>query len=484
MYLQTLNLIKKIIGFLNNRSRLFTFTVTFLIFLILHEYKNILVFPYDSYEYWALSNPETFLNFPINIRGYFYPLLLMPANYLSSIVGEYGIYIYRIYSSLIYSLVVSFILPNFYLKVFGGMISFIRITIVSLFITFFFPGIILYPLSDFPAFIMLIIIITLIFSPNFNKYLYVKIFIAGVLSYGVYNTRTIYLFPILLITILFPIFLKCSKIIRIKLFFIFIIGFALSSVPQIIINKKNYNTLSPAVISNTNNKSLFALQLMWGITMQKYATYIITIDKGVGLYYMDTSGVQLFESEKLSPEKVSVKNYMNLVINNPMHFIGTYSRHIINGMDLRDGEVYVREQTNPRNLLSFLNFSIIFVGIWIFYIRYTFKKYAVLSSQFSKERLPAINYSFILFIVLIAPVITIIPGAIETRFFLPCYILIYTTIAFNTSLTEFLNFTKKNFLRFLIIFLISFSLFSSITLNTISNKQIGIDLKYKFYKPE
>lgn len=115
MYIRILDFIKKIIDLINKSSRFFSFIVTFLIFLILHEYKNILVFPYDSYEYWELSNPEKFLNFPISIRGYFYPLILMPANFLSSIVGDYGIYVYRIYSSIIYSLVISFLLPSFYI---------------------------------------------------------------------------------------------------------------------------------------------------------------------------------------------------------------------------------------------------------------------------------------------------------------------------------------------------------------------------------
>ena len=114
------------------------------------------------------------------------------------------------------------------------------------------------------------------------------------------------------------------------IFLILIAGGSLASVPQSIINLRNYNKFTPMVQANSDDKSLFALQLMWGITVQRYSTFMISPSEGTGMYAIDPAGAKIFEKENLSPDTVNIKKYFQLLVKHPLFFIGSYTRHIIN----------------------------------------------------------------------------------------------------------------------------------------------------------
>lgn len=179
------------------------------------------------------------------------------------------------------------LLPNIFVSLIGGKTSFIRRLFTPACVAIFFPGLIAYPLSDLPAICLIITSLALIVYASKQNFLLCGIALAlfsGVASYGAYNTRTIYLFTIALLIFLIPTLILREKrtIIRIALTFFFIIGVILTSIPQSLINLKYLNTPTPFVIANFNNTSLFANQLKWGITVQRYETgYIPDIESNI-----------------------------------------------------------------------------------------------------------------------------------------------------------------------------------------------------------
>ena len=495
MNLKKNNQLETTFDFMQKHEKIFAITITSIVFMVLHQITNATTYPYDAGLYWDLSSPSTFFNFPTNIRGYFYPFLLLPAHAIAEISGDLAPYAFRIYSSILYAFALTIVLPSFYVRVFGGKISLLRRLIVPLLVATLFRGVVIYPLSDLPSFILIVGCANLLLSIKISKKMSVRSTIylvaSGVLAYGAYNTRTIYLFPALFIFFLVPFVIYKGQLFKTKLVatLLLTLGVCLAGLPQATINLNNQGKFTPVVIAQVTDKSLFALQLMWGVTIQRYST---NIGPGAapGQYFMERAGLRLFESEDLSNAEISVATYLSLVANNPMHFVGTYTRHVINGLDLRDGEVYMQDATIPHNTLAAINFSTLFLGLWILHIRRAQSLAQEERGQgiinqytlFSKSRSSPISSWRLWLALLLLPVLAIIPGAIETRFFLAIHFLIYCTIAFNCSIDELKEHLNKNFVSILLVFIVLFSLFFAISLSTMATQQNSVNLMYKFAK--
>lgn len=142
-------------------------------------------------------------------------MLLWPAHWLSDVLELSTPQVYRIYSSIIYAYAFTMILPYLYIRIFGGITTVLRRLIAPCIVLLLFPGIILYPLSDLPSFILMSCSIAALLSLKKISQLTmtqgVKIAVAGFLAYGAYNTRTIYLFPLIGVFLLFPFLLGHGK---------------------------------------------------------------------------------------------------------------------------------------------------------------------------------------------------------------------------------------------------------------------------------
>lgn len=460
------------------------FVLAVAFFLILHQIHNVQYFPWDAKGYWELSNPEIFFNYPKEIRGYFYPFLLLPAHFLSNLFGEYQNYSYRFLSAFAYAYALTIVLPEFYVRVFGGKLTTSRRIVVPLLIAILFPGLIIYPLSDLPAFLLLIGSINALLNAKNAISFTVKLsFTAfgGVLAAGAYNTRTIYLFPLLCIFCAIPFYFFSAQSIKNRFLGIlaFATGLLLVCLPQSFINHSTHETWSPAVISQKTDKSLFALQLMWGITIQRYETTIDPTSASASRYFMDKTGEKLFISESLENGEVTIAEYISLVVRHPLDFLGIYGRHFVNGLDLRDGEVYVRNASWINNKIAALNFFVLALGFLSALVRYGEWKSKGEASSIKNRSTADTIWPLFAFLLLL-PVFAIIPGAIETRFFLPLHVLLYCTIAFNVSSREITIYLKDHWMPVLLGFIFLSIMFFAISTNTMSSMQPFIHPPYRF----
>ncbi|KII33656.1 hypothetical protein NL64_09110 [Pseudomonas fluorescens] len=451
-------------------QKMAAFLAAIFIFMLLHSIKGVTAFPWDAADYWRLSSTEILFDFPKNsMRGYFYPTLLAPIRIFSEALGVLGHYPYRIISSLVYGYFFAIAVPEFYLQVFGGRASFLRRLITPLLVAILFPGIIIYTLSDLPSLAMMIsasacALSSIRTSTKLKRYS--LLILSGLLAYGAYNTRTIYLFPagLLVLALALAIYHKHSAGTRSFTILFFLLGAGIASIPQVVINYKNHDSLSPMVITTSPyNRSLFAGQLLWGITLQRYETSIDSTSPPTK-YYMDKAGERLFSDNKIGSEPFGLRTYFELALENPVDFAGIYGRHIVNGLDLRDGEVYTVGEPAKRNALAIFNFLIVFSGLFIITMTILTKQAKV------EQKIKSVFWGFLVLL----PAIMIIPGAIETRFFLAIHLAIYCSIAFTSDPDSIKNLLHRHWFLISLTLAISATLFFSISTTTL------VSLQYSF----
>ncbi len=420
-------LLKKENHFSKDEVKAFVFSS--IIFFILHQIYRVKTFHYDAELYWKLAGYEFITNFPNEIRGYFYPLLLAPAKWMSDILGSKN-FVYRFFSATAFGFLLGVFLPNLYTRIFGGKLTVPRRLLVPVLVAVIFPGAILYPLSDLPAFLLLLGAIWGLEKARSDQggsgYFY--ILMAGVFLGGAYNSRTIYIFSLIFLLFVFFVFIFSKKYTasgrrRLIASGMILLGLLIVSLPQMLINKRHHDSYTPAIFASDK---IFAYQLRWGVAVQKYSTTTdedVPGELGAGLFYLDRAGQKMLSASDVGKTRggLSIREYADLVAKNPLDFLAIYARHIVAGLDVRDGELYIKNHAKRRDMISVFNFFVLFLGTWAFIAK------ANEDSPVSGVR----RERAILLFAILLPVFAIIPGAIETRFFLPFHLLVYCSVAFK-----------------------------------------------------
>jgi hypothetical protein len=208
------------------------------------------------------------------------------------------------------------------------------------------------------------------------------------------------------------------------------LGALVVALPQMAINKRIHDVATPLVFATVKGKSLMATQLYWGVTIQRYETYNGGDTPAPSLYYRDPAGIALRSlNESLFTDDPTIGGYMSLVAKYPIQFLGIYGRHFINGIDVRDGLVYVTKPSINKSIVAFLCYSLFFFCALIFCTR-------------QKPRWIEAAYLAPLLI----PVLAILPGAVETRFFMPLYMVLFGAIATQFKWADLLSLLKKHWL--------------------------------------
>lgn len=179
----------------NQENRIFAFCCAVAIFFITQVLIDAQGFRGDARLYWALSSDLLDLNFPQSIRGYLYPLLLTPFRFVFNHSEQGGLLALKAGQAVVYSYLFTIVLPDLYHKIFGGSLSTFRRALPAVLIAIIFPGLISYPLSDAPAFGMIVCALAISInasrSQGISRSIALFLF-AGLLTYAAYNTRTIY----------------------------------------------------------------------------------------------------------------------------------------------------------------------------------------------------------------------------------------------------------------------------------------------------
>ena len=420
--------------------RLTVFAVVFAVSLLYATRANVTELYFDSKYYWKLSNviyengldPIYILRFPESVRGYFFPVLI---GYFR--IFFHGIAGWRVLASLSMATCFSLSLPY---AVKGRGISSLKESVRTLLAYALFMWIwgdlMQYPLSDFIACFLLISAIAFLRTVPQQQKTRLKIlsgFIAGALLYAAYNTRTTYLYSIIIVPAAFVLInrKRTRTILITGLSMIF--GMAFLSLPQCYINRHNGGSFSPLV-----NYDLIDNEVFKGLTTARYETYIgdFEVYPRSGLIFDDPAGWQIVQRENLSEETFRLSNIFRLFLKYPLDMTGIYFRHLLSLLTTVWRQIYITD-IYGFDLLTIL----ISILLWLT------AGYGVLIQI--KEQDINLNVLWILAVCL--PGLLQIFDEPELRFFLPLYLLCYDYVFVQIDWKKYLRALRANWPQVLIL---------------------------------
>lgn len=424
---------------------------------VAHRKHAIEFFPYDSSTYWALAVDPWSLPASAFIRGYFFPGVLGGWVAALSAIGISQVDAFRLFSSLVYSAALTVLLPETYRLLAGGQTNLARRLCPALALALLFPGLFLFPLSDVPAALLMWTAVMLLLrsaAPTASRPLVLAL-LAGCAAGAAYNTRTIYLFSVGLLVL--GLLLQARA--RWRELCCFALGAVLIGVPQLALNLRMHDKASFDPTVSYVGGNLFLKQLVWGMGVQKYETYMV--DGIGGLTYPDPAGTRL--QAKIAKEDTidTVPAYLLAVVRNPMPFLGLYGRHFVNGLDVRDGRVYVTHPPDGKTLTSFACISVLLLATLAL----------VAGSSGGGAQLPHAVLRWTCVGALVLPALLAIPGAVETRFLLPLHMFLYVAAAGTWSTAAIGASLRSRPLLIAALALLAYATFFAVTQNTLA--QVG-----------
>lgn len=409
-----------------------------MLFFFVLRFYNQTIFYYDARNYWELgksfweSGSFSLMSYPASIRGYLFPLILGFCQYLG-----HPYFFFQLFSSGIAAFLICILIPEilcaedeFYSKprYMAGCFAVLLATV------YFWKYLLQFPLSDLPALVLYACSVCLSFriikEDTFLKNA-IWSFLLGLTLYAAYNIRTVYLIP----AVILILFVAAAVLFRKKYQTIpvlvcgCVIGVALLSIPQIIINRNCFGISSPMVQTALGGKSnLFVAQLEWGIIHPRYETFIgdpaVYPIPSVSFEYR--AGVAALNGGSIS----SIGEFIIWVFRNFLLAMGLYWEHFISAVTVFYIEIYL---TDIRvNIFAFL----LNCGIWMLaFIGLTAKALSIKLREAGKL-IPTV---FLLF-----PALLTLPGSIETRFFIPAYLLVYGFLAMKMEYKKTWGFVRSH----------------------------------------
>lgn len=427
---------------------LLAFALATLLFLVVHASYDITAFPHDAAEYWRQAYA-----IEAGGRGYLFPLLLSPARYLGP--GDAPYLAFRLLSSVAYAAVLTLVVPRGFVRLFGGRVSWARRLLPCLLVASVFPGLLVYPMSDLPAFLLCFgAAMTLAGWDPAQTGAWRRLLVAGVLAGAACNTRQIYLFALVPLALAVPLMawrmgwarwprrLACAAV--------FLCGAVLVSLPQVALNKQVHGTYH---LSPTPGKNLFSFQLFAGLEVQRYETTTDPDGRRAGVPFVDPEGQRLLRESGFDPHEWSLGNYLTIFADHPYDVLGVYGRHLINGLDVRDGRVYITRRSSTRDGMSLYGFALLALAVWV---------------HRAGGRAGGPSLAPLWIAVLLLPVVAITPGAVETRFYLPVHFLAYCVIAFQADARVLLSDLRRHYLRIGVAFMLALCVFAAVSQATMA----------------
>lgn len=395
---------------------------------------------YDASYYVGLSQSFlkhhhwSFLNFPNTYRGYFFPFIL---NFLEPFFNITACAI--LINTLSLFLLSFFIIPNLSISLFARPFSRAKSIAFSLIFLYFWVGYFYYVLTDIIAITLLFLAMVLASKKN-----YWCLFLGGMAIAAAFNIRPIYQLNLVLF-ILYFIWLMFTKNIKLRGFISFLCGVIILLTPQLIINHHNNDSFSPFVITdsykNTGKGSLYLMQMKLGLKVEKYETYIGDLSKYPSPAVVYTSGDDFYKQYQQSYMQKNLSSYVRFALLNPVKMSQIYLIHLFNGLDIKTNTVYISKIRDllSCSLISILNYIILTFG----FIN------LILNFKSTPNEISTRKNKWFFCANIFLPVLFVLPVAVEIRFFLPLFILLYLSFLQFTCFSNWQN--KKSFFAYLFV---------------------------------
>jgi hypothetical protein len=399
-------------------SRFFCFSLVFALATLYIASQPPTELLYDSLDYWKRGS-SFFTHGQFNFqdydagtaRNYIFPLLLGTIAYLAKVCHTDPLKTFQILNVFLFSLFGTVVVPKLSKELCGYQPKTLSIITFVAIIFYFWHGFLLYPLTDLIC-LEFAAIGCLLFLESRRELRFGRIALAFFFLAFAALSRPAYYLCLPLIPLAFLLTAKRSWLEWRNLVAFCCSGLvvvALLVAPQIYINHaKPYK-------SAFSGANLLLFQLAFGIIWEKYET---TSGKDLGgeprVIYCDHIGTEIFAREHLiAPFDFS--KFRRVVRNYPVELAAIYGKHLFNGFDVQFSEPYPKKIFGNRLVFAFLNYTILFIAL----------SYLLNYVDIRRHVVPLLYC-----ISLVCPIIVALPGAIEPRFFLPAFVLLYAVAAF------------------------------------------------------
>jgi hypothetical protein len=375
----------------------------------------------DSGNYWALA--ETFthnghfslLNFESPVRGYALPLMI----YVLRLVGE-GVHwtqssIAKLFNVALFALIGAVLAPRLAEIMWPQQRwNLLRRLGLTALLLVFWSGDLSYPLSDFPGLALALLTLVLIARPDAPW----RMLLAGAIAGVAVDVRPAYLpFAPMLVVIVALTWREqrgtrhAPAAQRLLCMCLLVAGFAAASLPQSLSSHRHYDTWSflpggPAHLTEE--------QLTDGIALQRYDTFMEPTVNAFPMYYFDATGLRLLAKQPGEAIKSSGQ-YAEVLVEHPITMAGLISRHVLNGLDMRYSTAYVEHIDSGGHLwLRLPGFLLVFLAL----VRVLWPA--------ARRGLGQARWRFAVALLLCS--FTSLFTAIETRYMLPVWLLVYLLV--------------------------------------------------------
>jgi hypothetical protein len=425
-----MKLIQKFLnGTYEESNKFILFLFAFCLIFICSFLQKTQIYMYDSGQYYELSKAFGFgFNFTPNlffaeIRGYFFPFLLNIVFRIFRLFSINYYLAYLIFSSAFFAFLITRFLPQKIISIFSYPIKNKEILMFLFMTCLFWSGYFQYTLTDFYSAFFIIISFILIKSERNYDY-----FIAGLAAAAAINARPSYLFCyFFLFVLLIYSLIKERKLINLFLkTTVFLVGSTIVFSPQIYYNSKYINSYSPFVpqkISMVGYSDIKIFHLDGGLKAFKYET-LNDFKKPKVFYYIPSNLEVISRSYKVK----TTKDYIKIVLTNPIKVSCIYALHFIAGIFQSSNQIYID------SFKSNFIFYVILNGLFFYLLTYfLLKNRKVIKKQYFFEAL----------LLVLVSVITVIPTIVETRYFLLFHLFAYMFVAYSISKFERISISKK-----------------------------------------
>lgn len=375
------------------------------------------------------ENSFSLLNFPQTFRGCLFPLYLqfIKHSFLGVRMG------WAITSGVMIGTLFAFIFPSF----FGNVCAKYRLGIGML-MAFIYIGVfgdtIAYTLSDvFAAFFLItgVYAVMKLKSEVSKIKISVTASLSGICIYIAYNTRVVFLYGALIAVVVVLIFSDMERAKRGLLILSMFVGAFLISLPQCIVNLNREDLFSARVYTENYSKiygeadNLQMQQMEWGLSYNRYETYLGGEYPSASVYFIDSSGTEILRREKLT-DGLTVSKWFGLLGKYPLDMIGIYVRHVVSAMTPVFNRIYIYNLSINTGLSILVS-----LFIWILFF----------SALLTLNRKEVVDNKVILGVMtaFFVPALMQALGAVEVRFFLPGYFMAYGYVAYGIRYRELIK---------------------------------------------
>jgi hypothetical protein len=390
------------------------FVVVFAASVVVGLIQGPKLFVYDSANYWELSETFnhnghfSFLHYEyLGIRGYAMPLTFYLLHEVGSLFGSAPSTDVVVFNSALFALTAAVLGPSLVAVAWPerrwGLLP--RLGVGALFLIFW-SGYLNYPLSDFPALVAAVLTVVAVSHWRSPAWLGLAGFSA---AYAV-DARPAYLLliPLGIMVVAYSWWRDRDKARfpagrRLACVVTFVVGLALVSAPQSLVEHHYGYGLSPLPGGNT----LAGLQYTEGLRLQRYETFIGSSLPSMD--YLDPHGEALL-AELEGGEVENTSQYAEIILHHPVTIAGVFLRHVVNGLDQRYTTPYVERLEPPaRKILRLAGFLLVFLAAF----RLLWPR--------GRRSLGAASWPYPAMLLLCC--LTVLPSAVETRFMLPVFLL-------------------------------------------------------------